>query len=684
MIKKSIMKNDESIKQIKGIGDKTAALFEKLGIETVGQLLSHYPNGYDIFDIPVAVRDMVPESRQAIEAACVSTPLLRRGKGISTLSCKATDGTGECELIWFNSPFLKKAIKPGIHMVYLGRVTKNGNRLRMEQPKIFTTDEYRKLIGVLQPKYALTKGLTNNAVIKACGRAIDGFAEDEYIPKRILRSNELISFRDAVKTIHFPKDYVSLLNARKRIVFNEFFDFAVMIRAARDERQRIRNTFKIDSENQVELFIKSLPYELTGAQKRAIDVINSEMKSDFVMNRLVQGDVGSGKTVVAVCALINVALSGYQGVMMAPTEVLARQHFENVTKMVEPLDIKCVLVCGSMSAKERREADKLASSGEASIVIGTHALFSERTCFCNPALVITDEQHRFGVRQREMLSSKGCSPHMLVMSATPIPRTLAIVLYGDMDISVIDEMPAARLPIKNCVLQSSERGKAAAFMLAEISKGHQGYIICPMVDENPDIPGLNSVKIYTERFREVVGDRARIECLHGKMKPKEKDEIMQEFKNGEIDILVSTTVVEVGVDVTNATVMMIENSERFGLAQLHQLRGRVGRGSAQSYCIFLSGVSNASNNDRLKIISSTNDGFKIAGEDLRLRGPGDILGVRQSGEIEFKLADIFADANVLQMANDAVNDLTEDEFCDIKEVVAGGNFSAEHIYTLTT
>ena len=461
--------------------------------------------------------------------------------------------------------------------------------------------------------------------------------------------------------MHFPDSAYALKNARNRLAYQDFFEFILMMQMSKEQRVTAKNQFTFEENGIVEQIISKLPYPLTGAQKRTIDCIHNEMRGDYVMQRLIQGDVGSGKTIVAFLAMIDAASNGYQSAIMAPTEVLARQHYENFTQMCQDydLDFPVILLTGSMTAKQKRDAYERMLLYPNALIVGTHALIQERAVYENLALVITDEQHRFGVRQRETLGKKGEKPHILVMSATPIPRTLAIILYGDLDISVIDEVPAKRLPIKNCVVGTEFRPKAYEFIEKQVKDGHQAYVICPLVEESENTEAEN-VTDYTKLLKAELPD-VRIVCLHGKMKSAEKNRIMEEFLNHDTDVLVSTTVIEVGVNVPNATVMLIEDAQRFGLAQLHQLRGRVGRSDLQSYCIMMNTSESKESKKRLDILNRSNDGFYIAREDLKLRGQGDFFGVRQSGEMEFAVGDIFADAGLLQEAAEDVKELLDQD-----------------------
>jgi ATP-dependent DNA helicase RecG len=529
----------------------------------------------------------------------------------------------------------------------------------MEQPAVFRLEQYAALSDELRPVYSLVKGLTSQMIQKAVKQVLAAKSLlREYLPQEYRERYELSEYNFAVEQIHFPKNSHDLALARRRLVFDEFFFFILQLRSLKAVREQSEHAFQIHASKLPEKLIANLPYTLTGAQTNVWKTMEQELQGTAVMARLIQGDVGSGKTIVSILALVMVADNGYQGALMVPTEVLARQHYASIFSLIEEngFPFQVVLLTGSMTAKQKREAYAKIASGEASIIVGTHALIQEKVVYHNLALVITDEQHRFGVRQREMLSLKGNTPHTIVMSATPIPRTLAVILYGDLDISVINEMPASRLPIKNCVVGTGYRKKAYEFIEQQVKEGHQAYVICPMVEESEAVDAENVIE-YAEMLRTQLPPQITVEYLHGKMKPSEKNEIMERFLANEIQVLVSTTVVEVGVNVPNATVMMIENAERFGLAQLHQLRGRVGRGAAQSYCIFLHTMEGKDIRERLDILCKSNDGFEIARRDMKLRGPGDLFGVRQSGMLDFTLADIYTDAEVLQQANEAVSDL---------------------------
>lgn len=651
------------LNNLKGIGEKTEKLFYKAGIEKVNDLLRYYPRYYDVFEEPVLIRDLECDRTQAIKGTVVREVSVKRVRNLQVVTGYLRDERGDAiKATWFNSPYLKGKLTIGSTFIFRGFVKENYSNFSIEQPKIFGIAEYNKKKGEMQPVYPLVSGLTNNMVQKAVKQALKLVETEEFLPEKIRNKYGLEGLQQAIEHIHYPTDKNQLYSARKRLIFDEFFMFIYNIRNLKDKNTEIHNRHILEEPKEVKTLINNLPYKLTNAQKRTWEEIKRDISSTKVMNRLIQGDVGSGKTIIAFFALITAALNNGQGAMMAPTEVLARQHYDNLIELIKEhnINVNPVVLVGSMTAKEKREAYKVIESGDADIIIGTHALIQEKVNYNNLTMVVTDEQHRFGVRQREAISEKGERTHIMVMSATPIPRTLAIIMYGDLDISVIDELPANRLPIANCVVGTDYRPNAYDFMTKQIAKGRQVYVICPTVEYSEAVEGENVIE-YAEKLKRIMPVSVNIEFLHGRMKPAEKNEIMDRFANNQIQILVSTTVVEVGVNVPNATVMMVENAERFGLAQLHQLRGRVGRGKYQSYCIFINGSGKKEALERLNILCKSNDGFLIANEDLKLRGPGDFFGVRQSGDFEFRLGDIMNDANILKQASEAVELILNEE-----------------------
>lgn len=653
------MNHNTPITEIKGIGEKSAKLFHKLDIYTVGDLLAHYPRDYETFEDPVTIAEANVGETCAVYATVIGIPNQKKVRNLTILNVNIRDNSGAMQLTFFNMPFLKKVLKPGGYYLFRGMVQSRGTAKIMEQPKMYNLEEYRKQTNQLRPRYALTKGLTNQTIQKAMRQALTFYAyEQEYYSAQMRQKYDLISLKEAMNTIHFPIDYEELVAARRRLVFDEFFNFLLLLRKNKELTVTLENNYPMFETADTVRFLEQMPFSLTKAQKKVWQEIRNDCSGTACMNRLIQGDVGSGKTIVAVLALLMCVANGYQGAFMAPTEVLAMQHYESIIEYTEKyhLIFKPILLVGSMTAKEKREAYEKIASGECNLVIGTHALIQDKVQYKSLALVVTDEQHRFGVRQRESLAEKGEKPHVLVMSATPIPRTLAIILYGDLHISVIDELPANRLPIKNCVVNTSYRPKAYEFIAKQVAAGRQAYVICPMVEEG-ELEDVENVVEYTEKLRAALPSDIQIAHLHGKMRPSEKNKIMEEFATHNIDVLVSTTVIEVGINVPNSTVMMVENAERFGLAQLHQLRGRVGRGEYQSYCIFISSKENKETMERLQILNKSNDGFYIASEDLKMRGPGDMFGVRQSGDFAFKVGDIYTDASLLQLASEAVETL---------------------------
>lgn len=648
----------QSLRTLKGVGEKTEKLFWKVGIYDTDDLLHYYPRNYDEYETPVDIAELKEGTVQAVSAAVCSGVYVNSVKGRQIISVNIADQSGKFPVVWFNLPYLKKTLRKGSWFVFRGRIVRKQGKLEMEHPEIFTPSAYEEILHHLQPVYGLTAGLSNKTVVKMITQLLESVPmQSEYLPEEFRERYELADINYALRTIHFPPNKEELLVSRKRLVFDEFFLFILSVRKMKEKTEETPNCFPVKETWLTEEIIERLPYSLTGAQLNAWHEIERDLAGRRMMSRLVQGDVGSGKTILAFLAMCLVADNGYQAALMAPTEVLARQHYEGFQKLMEEqnLSLPTVLLTGSDTAREKRLAYAKIASGEALIIIGTHALIQEKVEYANLALVITDEQHRFGVKQREALTTRGNPPNILVMSATPIPRTLAIILYGDLDISVIDELPARRLPIKNCVVNTSYRPKAYSFIERQVREGRQAYVICPMVEESEGMEAEN-VLDYTEKLRENLSSDIRIEYLHGKMKAKEKNVVMEAFAQGAIQVLVSTTVVEVGVNVPNATVMMVENAERFGLAQLHQLRGRVGRGEYQSYCIFMQG-NQEQVSKRLEILNKSNDGFYIAGEDLKLRGPGDLFGIRQSGDMEFKIGDIYNDSAILTKASEAADEI---------------------------
>ena len=658
------MNEKSSIGKLKGIGEKTEALFLRIGVNTIEDLIRYYPRGYDIFEDPVPISQLEEGKTAAVTGAVFGRIQVSGNQRLQITTLYLKDLTGTLKVIWFRMPFLRNTLGKGGPITLRGRVVRKRDGLVMEHPEIYyPSAKYEEKRHSMQPVYSLTAGLTNNAVIKAVKQALDCVSEKmNILPRKVEEKYGFPPYVQAVQTMHFPENKESFICARERFAFEEFLIFILSLRRMKHSETRVENPFSLPDHPLLARFLDQLPYQLTGAQKRVWEEIRADMQGPTVMSRLVQGDVGSGKTVIAFLALLLAGLNGCQGALMAPTEVLARQHFETISGMLKrySIPLKAELLTGSMTAQQKRKAYEKIESGSVSIIIGTHALIQEKVHYKNLALVVTDEQHRFGVRQREALAGKGRSPHILVMSATPIPRTLAIILYGDLDISVIDEMPKNRLPIKNCVVDTSYRETAYRFMKKQVQEGRQCYVICPMVEESEKLEAEN-VMDYSSMLSEEMGDQIRVGSLHGRMKQQEKDEIMDSFGRNEIQILVSTTVVEVGIDVPNATVMLIENAERFGLAQLHQLRGRVGRGQYQSYCIFMSPSKSKETKERLEILNHSNDGFFIAGEDLRLRGPGDLFGIRQSGILDFQTADVFQDAKLLQAAGTTAEEILAED-----------------------
>lgn len=651
------------LSSLKGIGQKTEQLFTKAGITDTSQLPYYYPRGYDIYKEPVLISEIDEDGIYTLYLSIASDVEVKPMKKLNITTVFAVDEQNDrIKLTWFNMPFMKGALRRGYRYMVRGRVVCRGSLVSMEQPKLYTAAEYELKLHYIQPIYPLVKGLTNNMVTKAVTQyfAMQNNPEEmEYLPKELIERYELKPLYEAIKYIHFPRGINEMQESRKRLAFDEFFGFMMKLENLKSQRTYLENECMIHEGGYAARLISELPYQLTEPQRKAYDEMVADMSGKHVMNRLIQGDVGSGKTIIAVLALLNAVEAGFQGALMAPTEVLAKQHYDTVCELLKKHEfpVTPVLLVGSMSTSQKKKAHEQIKDGTADIIIGTNALIQEKVEYNNLGFVVTDEQHRFGVNQRGGLARKGGHPHVCVMSATPIPRTLAIILYGDLDISIINAMPVGRLPIKNAVVGEEYRPNAYRFIMNQAALGHQAYVICPMVEDN-EISESENVTDYTVELRKNLPGLT-VEGLHGQMAADTKNDIMGRFAKGEIQVLVSTTVIEVGINVPNATVMLIENAEKFGLAQLHQLRGRVGRGNAQSYCIFVSTSKKEEAKQRLDIIGKSNDGFYIAEQDLKLRGPGDFFGIRQSGDMSFKLADIYTDADMLKKAKDCADYIIE-------------------------
>ena len=612
------------ITQLKGIGTKTAMNLNRLSVYTVEDLVRLYPRDYIVYEEPVFINSLSSSEKMvaAVEATVVASPKIYGGERKSIISVVVKDENMDTiKCLWYNSLFLKSKLRVGMHYIFRGRIVVKNGEYALEHPDIYTMAAYAEIKNSMSPVYPLTKGLSNKVVTKAVRQAIDEYAvgmEHEFIPEVIMHKYGLLEHNKAMHKIHFPDSMEDYIQARHRIAFEEFFLFVLATMNLKSANERIPNSYIINNDKRTDEFISRLPYTLTNAQLRTWDEIKADMAGKHVTSRLIQGDVGSGKTIIAILALMNTAYAGCQAAMMVPTEVLAKQQFESMTELFykSGIELKVGLLTGSMTLREKKKVYGQLETGELDIVVGTHALIQEKVIYKRLALVITDEQHRFGVNQRKMFSDKGENPHIIVMSATPIPRTLAIILYGDLDISIIDELPSDRLPIKNCVVDTSYRTKAYTFISRQIKEGRQCYVICPMVEDSENIEAENVID-YSQKLKEV------------------------------------------GVNVPNSTVMMVENSERFGLAQLHQLRGRVGRGRYQSYCIFVTSAKSKQIKQRLEILNKSNDGFRIAEEDLKLRGPGDFFGIRQSGDFDFGIADIYTDAKTLKEASESAKSIAD-------------------------
>ena len=650
---------DLKVQYIKGVGEQRARAYEKLGIETLRDLVMDFPRAYDDRREVKAISDLVFGDVCCVSATVAAPATLSRiRKGLDITRAAVVDSAGRMTVTFFNQPYVRNALIPGESYIFYGRV---GGRIGAPE---MTNPVFEKESGVpgttrrIVPIYRLTAGLSQKMRQNAArtGLALCGEELPERLPVGIRERYKLAQTRFSYENIHFPKDMESLELARRRLIFEELFVLSCTLSFMRT-RQLKKSPFTIRGISMDEYYL-ALPYELTGAQKRAIDDILADMAGERPMSRLIQGDVGSGKTAVAAAAAFAAIKAGYQAAFMAPTEILAEQHFRSLSELLTPLGIRVGLLTGGLGVKAKREAQEALRSGETQLVIGTHALLSEKVEFDRLALIIADEQHRFGVQQRAALSDKGDTPHVLVMSATPIPRTLALIVYGDLDVSVMDELPPGRQTIDTFLVSERLRERVYNFIRRLVGEGRQVFIVCPAVEESEDSSdGLKSVKEYAKHLQEKVFPDLRVALVHGKLRPKEKNDAMAAFAAGEVDILVATTVIEVGVDVPDAALMVVENADRFGLSQLHQLRGRVGRGAHKSYCVLFEGAGGQAALERLRAFCGTNDGFKIAEEDLRIRGPGDFFGSRQSGLPDLQIASFATDMDVLRNAQSAAREL---------------------------
>ena len=646
------------VRYIKGIGEQRAKSLQKLGITNLRELISYFPRAYEDRRAYRRIADLVPGENACVRAIVATEPKLSHiRKGLDLVKFRVVDESAALDLTYFNQSYLKNSFHTGEEYVFYGKAEGNLLRKQMANP-MFEREGANQITGRIMPIYPLTAGVSQNLLYKSIRQGLDACAGDltDFLPEDTRKAHQLCHVRYAYENVHFPADDEALQIARRRLVFEELYLLTLGLRLLRERRSAVAG--QVCEPISLAPFYDALPFSLTGAQKRAVDDAVRDMCGTRPMNRLVQGDVGSGKTMVAAAAIWFAAQNGLQSALMAPTEILAEQHYKTLAPLLEGLGIRCALLTAATTAKTRRSILEQLANGEITLAIGTHALLSPDVQYQNLGLVVTDEQHRFGVDQRAALGAKGDNPHLLVMSATPIPRTLALMIYGDLDVSLINELPPGRQPIDTFAVNSSYHKRIYDFLRKLIAEGRQAYIICPMVAENDELPDeRKAVTAYSGKLQKEVFPDLTVAPIHGKMKPKEKDAVMRDFSAGKIDILVSTTVVEVGVDVPNAAVMLIENAECFGLSQLHQLRGRVGRGRHKSYCILISDNTGEDNKQRLAVMTKTNNGFEIAEEDLKLRGPGDFFGSRQHGLPSLRAADLTCDMELMHEARAAAEQL---------------------------
>ncbi|MBE7028236.1 MAG: ATP-dependent DNA helicase RecG [Ruminococcaceae bacterium] len=651
---------NQNVNVLKGVGEKRAKLLRALSISTIEDLICAFPRGYEDRTVFKRIIECKNDETVCIKATVLSSMQVKKvRKNLTIYTLPVSDGTGTMHMTWFNIRFLENKFQKGDTFVFYGKISLFPKKT-MASP-IFEKEGEKRQLGRIYPVYSLTSGLNQNMICGFVKEALLNISDiPETLPDYIIQKYGLFDRKTAIFTIHFPKNQEALKKARKRLVFEELFTFQTALYYLKGSHTGKRSAAPYKTESAKE-FVSNLPFKLTNAQMRVIDDICNDFESGKAMQRLVSGDVGSGKTIVAACAMYITARNGFSSAMMVPTEILARQHFENLKKMFSPLGIETVLLLGGQSSKEKKALYERINSGEPLCVVGTHALLFGGAEFSNLGLVITDEQHRFGVNQRKTLGEKAVNPHTLVMTATPIPRTMALILYGDLDISMIDELPPGRQKVDTYILKKHMHEKVYDFIRKEVSFGRQAFIVCPLVEDSENM-NLKSVTKYAKMLSESIFPDLSVAFLHGKMKPAEKEAIMEDFAQRRTDILCSTSVIEVGVDIPNASVMVIENAERFGLSQLHQLRGRVGRGKNKSYCFLFNESGTETSEKRMETMKNNHDGFKIAETDLSLRGPGEFFGTRQHGLPVFKIADLYCDMEILNMATLAAKELISDDF----------------------
>lgn len=655
---------EKPVQYLHGVGQKRATLLKRLGVEKVGDLITLFPRRHEDRTQIKTLSQLIPGEKECVFVTVTGYPRTERRKSITITKVPVADHTGSAFLVWFNQPFREAQLFPRMKLFAYGKVQRFMHSLCIVMPEIEPSgDESWLQIGRIVPIYPLTQGLTQNFVRQLVHSTLEkfGWAIDETLPSELLSAHDLMPLREAFRQIHFPDDMLKLQQARRRLVFEEFLlmQLALALRE-RGFKKRQGIAFKTDLP-QIEEFIRSFPFELTNSQKRAIAEIHRDMASPQPMNRLLHGEVGSGKTIVAAVALYTAVLNGYQSAFMAPTEILAEQHYRVLLELFQPFGVDVTLLIGSLSPREKRKARRRIEIGDASIVVGTHALIQEDVNFKNLGLVIVDEQHRFGVMQRANLIRKGICPDVLVMTATPIPRTLALTVYGDLDVSVLRELPPGRKPVITRWVRKEKRHLAYRFVQQELEKGRQAYVVCPLIEESEKLEDVDAVVRHAEWLQREVFPEYKVGVLHGRLPTSEKDSVMDAFRRGEINVLTTTTVIEVGVDVPNATVIVIEDAHRFGLAQLHQLRGRVRRSTFQSYCFLIGSPSSDDARRRLEVMVRTNDGFEIAEEDLRIRGPGEFYGTRQHGLPDLRIADIIHDVDLLILARQVAQGIVEED-----------------------